>query len=83
VNADGSTPDVAPITSKADALAVFHAAQRVTDTHLRRLERLEDGLVRLMDLIDVVRAATARAQMLQLAALRLAARLVANEERRR
>ena len=61
------------IEGRADALAVFYAAEQVTELHLRRLLRIEDGLVRLMDRLDAVREAIRRGQQLQVEALRLAA----------
>ncbi len=62
------------VATREEALATFYAAERVTALHLARLNRIEDGLVRLMDRLDRVREAIRRGQQLQVAALVLAAR---------
>jgi hypothetical protein len=61
----------------AEAVALFRVSQRMTEVQLRRLTRLEGGLVRLLDLIDESRDLVARGQQMQLDALRLYARLSA------
>lgn len=59
----------------AEAHALYLVARDVAEERLRRLSRLEDGLVRLLDRIDMTREEIARAQQLQVDALRLRARV--------
>ncbi|HXG69943.1 MAG TPA: hypothetical protein VNJ04_04940 [Gemmatimonadaceae bacterium] len=68
-----SLPD--PWADVAEAHALYLVARDVAEERLRRLTRLEDGLVRLLDRIDMTREEIARAQELQIEALRLRARV--------
>jgi hypothetical protein len=59
----------------AHAWTLYAEGVRLADEGLRRLARLEGGLVRVLDAIDEANEDIARAQTIQIDALRLVAML--------